>query len=157
LAATVDRAGQAFWKFVEEHLLAGKVAPGKNRVITMGSPSQRFNDALNFPLSASEPGVIRSLNLMFVSETQTGGHVPNLVLGEDLKIILARDQSDSLDKDSRRCRSPTGLQKHVLYYEEEFLREPHSQSVPTSTRQTAPLSPYHLGQATLSERVQRRP
>src|SRR5258708_6617783 len=92
--SNVDRAGKLFGNLSQEQLLQ-EVAPGKNRVIYLWGHLTAFNDAL-IPLLGFGARIHPELDLMFVSNPDRT--VPTILLGEDLKTILARDQSDSLDR-----------------------------------------------------------
>ena len=146
--SNVDRAGKLFGNLSQEQLLQ-EVAPGKNRVIYLWGHLTAFNDAL-IPLLGFGARIHPELDLMFVSNPDRT--VPNILLGEDLKIIW-QETSQILWRGFSKLSVADWMQKHGAVSEEDFLREPHRNRFTILLARTAHIA-YHLGQAKLSERVQ---
>ena len=87
---------------------------------------------------------------MFVSNPDRT--IPNILLGEDLKIIW-QETSQILWTGFSKLSAAEWLRKHGAVSEEDFLREPHRNRFTVLLSRTAHIA-YHLGQANLSGRVQ---
>ena len=146
--STVDRTGKLFANLSQEQLLE-EVAPGKNRLIYLWGHVTAFNDAL-IPLLGFGPRIHPELDLMFVSNPDRT--VPNILLGEDLKIIW-QQTSEILLTSFTKLSVADWLQKHRAMSEEDFLREPHRNRFTVVLGRTAHIA-YHVGQAKLWEGVQ---
>ena len=146
--SNVDRAGKLFGNLSQEQLLQ-EVAPGKNRLIYLWGHLTAFNDAL-IPLLGFGDRIHPELDLMFVSNPDRT--VPNILLGEDLKIIW-QQTSEILWTSFTKLSVADWLQKHSAVSEEDFFREPHRNRFNVVLGRTAHIA-YHVGQAKLWERVQ---
>jgi hypothetical protein len=147
--SNVDRAGRLFENLSQEQLLQ-EVAPGKNRLIYLWGHLTAFNDAL-IPLLGFGSRTYPELDLMFVSNPDRT--VPTILSGGDLKTIW-RQTNEILLTGFSKLSVADWLQKHGAVSEEDFLREPHRNRFTILLGRTTHIA-YHVGQAKLSERVQK--